>query len=122
MPKLDRENFRAIDDRKTVEVEMGQFPGWEGMTVLLRPMNGVLRAAVEREWVAVPKGQKLPELYRERVLARCIVGDDGEPIFTDENDLVEMSQKSGAAFDYLYMRAAAMNGLLAKSVEEAAKN
>lgn len=122
MPTLDRENFKAIDDRKTVEVDMGAFPGWEGLTVLLRPMSGTLRAECEREWLALPKGEKLPPLYREKVLARCIVGPDGLPIFDDAESVASMSERSGAAIAHLYDIAAKQNGLNAKAVEDEAKN
>lgn len=122
MPTLDRENVKAIVDRPIVEVDMGAFPGWEGITVLLRAMSGPLRRAIELQWVSLPKGEKLPELYRERVLAKCIVSPDGEPVFTDEADLIELAAKNSAAIEHLYQRAAEMNGLQAKAVEEAAKN
>lgn len=122
MPTLDRESFRKIVDRPIVEVDMGAFEGWEGITVLLRAMDGTRRRALELQWVDLPKGEKLPELYRERVLRQCIVSPDGEPVFTDDEALVEMASKNAAAIDHLYQRASRMNGLEAKSVEEAAKN
>jgi hypothetical protein len=122
MPTLDRESFRKIVDRPIVEVDMGAFSGWEGITVLLRAMDGTRRRVFELHYADMPKGEKLPEFYREMLLRECIVSPDGELVFTDDEALVEMAEKNSAALDLLYQRALKMNGLEVKSVEEAAKN
>jgi hypothetical protein len=121
MPLLDRSTLNTIQDRPNVDVDMSAFPGWEGVTVRLRAITGTQRAAIEREWLDLPEGTKLPDKYKERVLARCIVGEDGEPAFTVD-DVTALSAKSGAAIDHIYATAAKMNGLDKKSVEDAAKN
>ena len=122
MPILTRDSFKAINDRPPQEVDMSQFTGWEGVTVLLRPLSGVLRSEIEREWINLPAGEKLPPQFKERVLARCIVGEDGAVLFDSPEGIAELAEKNGSAIEHLYTIAAKANGLTKTAVEDAAKN
>lgn len=121
MPVLTKDTLPKINDRPTVEVDMSRFAGWEGITVLLRAMEGTQRAEVEKEWLAMPAGEQLPPNFKERVLCRCIVDESGETVFTYA-DIGALAAKNGAAIDHVYKKAAEMNGLNATAVEDAAKN
>lgn len=131
MPTLNRETVKTICDRPIISVPMDGIEGWDGVEVKLRAMDGRLRAAVEAEWMESPTG-KLPPFYKERVLARCIVDDEGKLVFASSTDadvivvtqadLDAIARFSAAATTRLYNRASVMNGLDAKAVETAAKN
>jgi len=122
MPVLSSETFKGIDDRRTVEVDMSQFEGWEGVTVRLKPMSGTLRAEIEREWIKIPPGEKLMVNHKEQVLARCIVDADDRVQFDSPEGVLALAAMNGAAIDHLYTVAAKQNGLNNKAVEDAAKN
>jgi hypothetical protein len=133
---LGRATVKEIFDRPIVSVSMDGIAGWDGVEVKLQAMNGELRFETEQEWMAAPKGS-LPPDYKERVLARCIVDDEGKLVFgtlsadtktgrgtvaITDDDVKTLRNFSGAAVDRIYSRAAKINGLDSKSVDEAAKN
>jgi hypothetical protein len=122
MPVLSSETFKAIDDRRTVEVDMSQFEGWGGVTVRLKPMSGTLRSEIEREWIKIPKGEKIMVNHKEQVLSRCIVDADDKVQFDSPEGVLALAAMNGAAIEHLYTVAAKQNGLDSKAVEDAAKN
>lgn len=113
---LSRDDILKAADNEAEEVNV---PEWGG-TVLVRGMTGKERDAFEvslaqpgrggrREWNTVN--------VRAKVIARCVVDDDGNRLFTDA-DVAELGEKSGAAVDRVYEVAARLSGLSDEDQEE----
>lgn len=83
---LSREAILDAVDYQPHEVEV---PEWGG-TVLIRPLTLGGRDLLERLWSA-----KDP-LFRAKVLALGIVGEDGKPLFT-QADAQALAEKSASA-------------------------
>lgn len=120
MARLNREEILNAPDLLTEEVSV---PEWGG-EVLVRGMTGTERDAFETEIVLLKDGKKA-ELVRENIraklVARCIVGDDGERIFNDA-DIYALGKKSAAALDRVFGIAQRLSGITQEDADELAKN
>lgn len=115
----------AILQAQDLDRELVEVPEWGG-AVYVRAMTGMERDAYERRMVTVRgdrPGVNLDGLVNMRawVAATCIVGEDGERLFS-EKDIRALGQKSAAALDRIYAVAMRLSGLTAEDLEELEKN
>ena len=96
-------------------------PEWGG-TVRVAEMTGTARDAWEQSMVPTEKGGA-PNIanIRARLVAQCIVGEDGKTLFT-ERDAVALGAKSAAALDRVAAVAQRLNGLTKEDVDAAVGN
>jgi Phage tail assembly chaperone len=115
-------NRDAILKAAALRTEDVSVPEWGG-SVLVREMRGRERD----EWEAsltVQRGRQIvqdAENVRAKLAARCIVGEDGEQLFTQQ-DVAALGELSAAALDRVFTVATRLSGLGGDAVEEKAKN
>lgn len=115
---LTKEQILAADDIPIREVEV---PEWGG-TVRMRGLTGSERDAYESS-LFQQRGEKRilrMENVRARLVARCIVDDEGNRLFSDE-EVKALGGKSGKVLDRLFDEARKLSGLTAEDVEELAE-
>jgi hypothetical protein len=86
-------------------------------------MTGTERDAFESTLQVIGEGDKKRadmRNIRARVCALCIVGENGERLFTDA-EVDSLGKKSAAALDRVFNVAQEMNGMGEKAVEAAKK-
>ena len=105
---LGRDDILKADDRPIEEVEV---PEWGG-SVRVRGMSGEQRNEFEAS-MAIMRGDKLvPEVSNTlaKLVARCIVDEDGAPLFT-QSDVYALGQKSAAALERVAEVAGRLSGM-----------
>jgi hypothetical protein len=113
---LSRDDILKASDNDPEEVEV---PEWGG-TVLVRGMTGRERDAFEVSLMTPGRGGRRvmdPANLRAKVIARCVVDDDGNRLFSDA-DITELGAKSAAAVDRVYAVAARLSGMSDEDQEE----
>jgi len=113
---LSRDDILKASDNDPEEVEV---PEWGG-TVLVRGMTGRERDAFEISMMQPGRGgRKVMDASntRAKVIARCVVDDDGNRLFTDA-DVTELGAKSAAAIDRVFEVAARLSGMADEEQEE----
>jgi hypothetical protein len=111
---LTRDAILAADTLKTEDVPV---PEWGG-SVLVRELRGRERDEWEAS-LAVQRGrQMVPDVanMRAKLVARTVVGEDGEPVFTQQ-DVNALGELSAAALDRVFEVASKLSGLNADAVE-----
>ena len=119
MAHLSRDAILAAKSLRTEEVDV---PEWGG-TVLVRELSGRERDEWEAS-LAVQRGKTMvPDVanIRAKLAARTIVGDDGEPVFTQQ-DVAALGELSAAALDRVFDVASRLSGLNPEDVEAMTKN
>lgn len=116
MKLLDKAAILAAKDLKTEDVDV---PEWGG-AVRVSTMTGTGREALSQS-LAVVDGKTDMSFYREKMLAACIVGEDGAPLFSS-GEVALLAGKSAAALARVFAVAERLNGIQAGAVEEAAGN
>ena len=114
MAHLGRDAILAAKSLRTEEVKV---PEWGG-TVLVRELSGRERDEWEAS-LAVQRGKTMvPDVanIRAKLAARTIVGDDGEPVFTQQ-DVAALGELSAAALDRVFDVASRLSGLNPEDVE-----
>ena len=114
MAHLSRDAILAAKSLRTEEVAV---PEWGG-TVLVRELSGRERDEWEAS-LAVMRGKTMvPDVanIRAKLAARTIVGDDGEPVFTQQ-DVAALGELSAAALDRVFDVASRLSGLNPEDVE-----
>lgn len=113
-------NKQAIFDTQDLKTEEVAVPEWNG-SVRVRTMTGTERDGWEAS--LSPTGSKGVDLsnLRARLLVKCIVDEQGERIFTDE-DADALGAKSAAALERVFAVAQRLNGLAGNAVGTAEKN
>lgn len=115
MGLLSREQILAATDRRFEDVPV---PEWGG-SVRVRSLTGAER---DRWEAACQVGGKFSiDRLREKLLAACIVSDEGKPLFS-EGDIGLLAEKNAAALTRLFDVARRLNGIGAQDVEELTKN
>jgi len=117
---LSKLDILRASDIKTEDVAVPEWGGW----VKVRGMDGLQRdafeaAAVERTagGVSLRAGFSM----RARLVALCVVDEDGAPIFT-EADIQALAAKSAAALDRVVTVAQRLSGMAPGAVEDAKAN
>jgi len=113
---LDRKAILAAVDLKKEEIEV---PEWGG-SVLISTMSAAARDAFEASIAKVGGGISTQNI-RAKLAVACIVGEDGQPLFT-EADLVALGKKSCAALDRVFAASQRLNLVSNSDVENLAKN
>lgn len=109
---LTKAAIEAADDLPSIEVPV---PEWGGVA-RLRGLTGAERDAFEIELV-----KPEPQNVRAKLVARCLVGDDGARLYGDQ-EIEALGAKSGKALDRLFAKAQTLNGLTEADLEELEKN
>lgn len=112
----------AILKAAALKTEDVPVPEWGG-SVLVRELRGRERDEWEGSLTVQRGGQMVPDVanMRAKLAARCIVGDDLEPLFTQQ-DVAALGELSAAALDRVFNAASRLSGLNAAALEDAAKN
>ncbi|MFE0101152.1 hypothetical protein [Streptomyces sp. NPDC059009] len=112
---LSRDQILKVDDLKTEDVDV---PEWGG-SVRLRMLTGAERDSFEQSMIDTRGGKQKTNLanFRARLIARCVVTDTGERMFSPP-DIDALGRKSAAALGRLFDACQRMNGFSAADVEE----
>ena len=118
---LSKEAILSADDKIIEEVEVSEWGG----TVRLKSLTGAQRDKYEAAIVDM-KGKdpkiKLEDL-KVRLLALCIVDEQGDRIFGDsKEDLQALGSKNAKIINRLFERCQSICGMTTKDVEELEKN
>lgn len=116
MARLNREQILSAQDHTTVDVEV---PEWGG-TITVRTLSGTERDRVEANFLRFSKGDK-GTVMRAHLCAQCIVGDDGQRMFTDA-DIAKLGAKSASALQRVFDAAMKLNAFTKADVEELTGN
>jgi hypothetical protein len=114
---LGRDEILDIDDIKT---EVVPVPEWgPRVAVRLKVLSAAERDAFEASTVTTKGGRQKPNLanLRARLVARCMVDEDGKRIF-ESGDVARLGNKSSAALDRLFAKCQEINGFSEKDIEE----
>lgn len=116
---LSRKDILTADDIKTEEVEV---PEWGG-SLLVRALTGKEKDIFFGSFVDEEGNPALEMLDNAtaRVLALCIVDEDGKPIFT-KHDVDALGEKSGQAAGRVWAVAQRISGLSPKSIKALTEN
>jgi hypothetical protein len=116
---LTKEQIIGFDDLKSEVVDV---PEWGG-SVTIRRMTGGERDAYEAD-VFETKGGTVTmkrDNFRAKLVARCLVDDNGERMFSD-GEIAVLAKKSAAALDKCFAAAQRINGMTAVEQEKIEKN
>ena len=115
---LTRDMILKAGNLRTEEVAV---PEWGG-AVLVRELRGRERDEFEASAYVMRGGKMVPDVanLRAKLVARVIVGDDGEPVFTQQ-DVAALGELSAAALDRVFEVASRLSSLNPADVEEAGK-
>lgn len=109
---LTKEQILSIHDWQYQEVDV---PEWGG-TVRMRGLTSAERDQFELEVQRImEKGGSL--VLRARIVARCLVDDEGKRLFADA-EIEKLAQKSGVVLDRLFWVAMRLSGIGQESMQE----
>lgn len=117
MPLLNRDEILAADD---VKFETVPVPEWGG-EVRVRAITASARDTFEQAAYAAHRDKKPLVNIRARMAAMCIVGEDGNQLFS-ESDIDALGKKSAVAMDRVYAAVAKLNALSDQDIKELEKN
>lgn len=116
---LSKAEILAQNDLKTEDVFVPEWDAW----VKVRTLN-----ASERDWfessTVQRNGKKVTtnlQNIRARLCLLCLVGEDGQRLFEQEDEF-PLGGKSAAALDRIFQVAQRLNGLRDEDVDELVKN
>jgi len=115
---LSKDEILAKSDLPFEDVDV---PEWGG-TVRVRTMTGTERDSWESS-VYINKGESIEinrEQFRAQLLARVIVNEKGDRLFTDK-EISALSGKSSKALDRLFVVAQELNAVGRKEAEDLKK-
>ncbi len=97
-------------------------PEWGG-TVRVRTLTGTEREAFSAELAEATRngGAANAQGFTTRLCAWCLVGEDGQRLFTAD-DVRALANKSSVALERVAAAAMALNGMGARAVEDARGN
>lgn len=119
MRLLSRDEILGADDLKREAVEV---PEWGG-SVYVRALTGTERDSFEESIMDIKQTGKsvsakvILAAMRAKLCARCIVGENGERLFSDE-DVEALGEKSAAALDRVFTVAQKLNAIGEGDIEE----
>ena len=109
---LNRDAILKANDLKTIEVEVKEWGG----KIKLQTMTGHAR----QEYYRTTAGKDgTPKNVMEALIVACAIDDKGLPMFS-KADVSELSQKSAIAISHVFEKAAELNGLTQKAVDDIA--
>lgn len=115
MAFLSRDDILKKDDLKT---EVFPVPEWGG-EVRLKALTAAERDAFEASTVEIRGGKQKQNLrnLRARLVALCIVDEDGKRVF-ESGDVARLGEKSAQALNRLFEKCNEMNGLSDSDIDE----
>lgn len=117
MSLLTRDAILALQDVKDQVVKI---PEWGG-EVRVRAMTAGARDAFEQDAFEASRDKKPLGNIRARLVARCVIDEQGNPLFADA-DIEALGKKSAAAMDRIYEAVLRMNAMRESDIEELEKN
>lgn len=116
MAILTRDAILGAQDLQTQDVPV---PEWGG-DVRIRVLTGAERDALS---VSMLGSDGKPDLstYKVRLVAACVVGEDGQRLFSDA-DISALGAKSALALQRVFDAADTLNAMAPGAVEAAEKN
>ena len=115
MKVLDKEAFFATDDLPLVPVPLPEMYG-DDVGFYTRTVTGDERSELERRFSGKGEAIKNPGAFRSTILISCIVKEDGEHVFNNE-DAPRLMAKNGGTLEILFEAACEENGFTKKDVE-----
>ena len=118
--RLSKDDILKAADASPEEVSV---PEWGG-TVLVRGMTGKERDAFEVSLLQPGRGGRREVSavnVRAKVVARCVVDDDGNRMFTD-GEASDLGDLPAAGLDRVYAVAARLSGMSDDAQEEAVRD
>lgn len=116
MALLNKNQILTADDLSYRQFDVAEWGG----AVRVRTMTGAERDAYEAE---IYGGGKLNiENVRARFLAKVLVNEQGELLFSDPGDVVVLGKKNARALQRIFRVAQEINALDDATLEELAKN
>jgi hypothetical protein len=112
-----RAKILAADDRPREPIKV---PEW-GVDAFVATMSGTDRDAFDADMFNRKDAKERAINFRARLVARCLVDEDGERVFA-EADIEALGKRSAAALDRVYEVAAKLNRLTETEAAEAEKN
>lgn len=115
MALLSRDQILKADDLKTEDIPV---PEWGG-DVRIKTLKGKERDAFEQSMVETKGGKQRQNLknFRARLIAKCIVTEAGELMFSPP-DIEPLGEKSAAALSRVFDACQKLNGFSESDVEE----
>lgn len=127
MALATREQILGLQDIGFEDIDMGDVPGWEGITIRVKDLTARERDNLEKGIIVerkvrgvngkVETKQELRDNVRAVFCAACIVGDDGKPLFGRE-DVAALGGKSARALDKIFGEIKRRNGIGEQDIEE----
>lgn len=114
MTLLTRDQILSAQDLKTVDVDC---PEWGG-SVRVTMLTGTARDELGK---AVSNKDTQPSDYPYLMVVACVVGEDGQRLFTFE-DVKALAARSSVPVQRIFDAANTLNAVSKQAVEEAAKN
>jgi len=116
---LGRDAILKADDLPTEDVDV---PEWGG-TVRVRGLTGTGR---DEYWASMTVQRGSQQVIDSanataKLVARCVVGEDGEPLFTQQ-DVSALGQRSGSALNRVFEVATRLSGISEADMAEAGKD
>jgi|HubBroStandDraft_6_1064221.scaffolds.fasta_scaffold00062_71 hypothetical protein len=122
---LGRDAILKAAALRTEEVRVPEWasPETGADVVIVREMRGRERDEWEASLAVQRGGQMVPDTanMRAKLAARCIIGEDSEPLFTQQ-DVAALGELSAAALQRVYEAAARLSGLNQDALEELGKS
>lgn len=115
---LSRDDILSASDLPTEDVEV---PEWSGV-VRVRGLSGKQRDSFEASTLVQRGRTMVPDTanIRAKLCAWTIIGEDGEPLFTQQ-DVDALGEHSGAALDRVFAVASRLSGMSDEDVAELEK-
>ena len=120
MGLLSRDDILNADDSRTKDVPV---PEWGG-TVRVRSLSGKERDDFEAS-LQTRRGGKVKENisnFRARLVALCVVNENGERLFAGQGDVMALGNKSVAALQRVFNACNELNGFSDEDIEELAED
>jgi hypothetical protein len=116
---LSRDQILAVQD---LEEKVVDVPEWGGQ-VLVRGLTGAQRDAYEKSMLeGKGKNREINMVNaRAKLVAASIVGEDGKPLFS-QNDVEALGKKSSKALNRIFEVATEISGIGEEELEELTKN
>ncbi len=117
---LSKQQILDAADTKTERVHVPEWATDGDDEVLIQTMTGYARDAFESSITGKNGGVNTTNI-RAKLVAACLVDDDGELMFA-EKDVAKLGKKSAAALERVFAAAQKLNRISDGDVEELAKN
>lgn len=118
---LDRAEILARQDLITEDLFVPEWDAWVRVRMLTGAERDYFEASlIRRSSDGRTVTQNLQNI-RARLCALCLVDDQGQRIFAEEDEYA-LGKKAGAALDRIFTVAQRLNGLRAEDVQDLAKN